>query len=324
MKPANASYCVFWAFAVCLTTAILVAATRADEPPTRPNIVLCMADDQGWGDVSYNGLKQVRTPNLDRMAAEGLRFDRFYAQQSCSPTRASVMTGRHANRMGVFWPGMPLRRQEVTIAQAVKAAGYVTGHFGKWHLNGVAGPGKPITASDPLGPGPFGFDEWFSVSNFFNLDWTFSHKGKNVKTSGDGSDVIVAESLKFIGEMAGRKKPFLAVIWFGSPHAPHIALPEDRKAAGGSAYFGQVVAIDRSMGTLRNGLRKLGIADNTLVWYCSDNGQWIDPAHPDDNGVSGGLRGRKGDMWEGGIRVPAIIEWPARIKRPPRPRCPRA
>ena len=80
-----------------------------------------MADDQGWGDVSYNGLKQVRTPNLDRMAAEGLRFDRFYAQQSCSPTRASVMTGRHPNRMGVFWPGMPLRRQEVTIAQAAKA-----------------------------------------------------------------------------------------------------------------------------------------------------------------------------------------------------------
>ncbi len=100
------------------------------------------------------------------------------------------------------------------------------------------------------------------------------------------------------------------------PHAPHIALPDDVKAAGGSTYFGQILGIDRSMGTLRSGLRKLGIADNTLVWYCSDNGGWIDRAKPGANGVSGGLRGRKGDMWEGGIRVPAIIEWPSRIKRP--------
>jgi arylsulfatase A-like enzyme len=281
-----------------------------------PNIVLCMADDQGWGDVSYNGLTQIQTPVLDSMAAAGMRFNRFYAEQSCSPTRAAVMTGRHPNRMGVFWPGMPLRRQEVTIAQAAKAAGYVTGHFGKWHLNGIAGPGKPISLSDPLGPGPFGFDEWFSVSNFFNVNWTFSRKGTNVKVPGDGSDAIVAESLKFIGDMAGQKKPFLAVIWFGAPHAPHIALPADVKAAGGSGYFGQILGIDRSMGTLRSGLRKLGIAENTLVWYCSDNGGWIDPARPNDNGVSGGLRGRKGDMYEGGIRVPAVIEWPAQIKRP--------
>jgi len=274
----------------------------------KPNIILCMTDDQGWGDVSYNGLKQIRTPVLDSMAAVGLRFNRFYAQQSCSPTRASVMTGRHPNRMGVFWPGMPLRRQEVTIAQAVKAAGYATGHFGKWHLNGVAGPGKPIAASDPLGPGPFGFDEWFSVSNYFDLDWTFSHKGEPVKVTGDGSEAI--------SQVAGQRKPFFACIWFGNPHAPHKPLAEDLKAAGGLPYFGEIVAIDRSMGTLRDGLRKLGIADNTLVWFCSDNGGWIDPARPDANGVSGGLRGRKGDMWEGGIRVPAVIEWPARIKHP--------
>ena len=294
--------------------AALVLASPAAAGP--PNVVLCMTDDQGWGDVSYNGLKPIRTPTLDTMAAAGLRFNRFYAQQSCSPTRAAVMTGRHPNRMGVFWPGMPLRKQEVTLAQAVKTAGYVTGHFGKWHLNGVAGPGKPIRLDDPLGPGPFGFDEWFSVSNFFNLNWTFSRKGENVKTTGDGSDVIVAEALKFIEHSAKQQKPFLAVVWFGSPHGPHVALPEDVRAAGGSAYFGQILAIDRAMGTLRGGLRELGIADNTLVWYCSDNGGWIDPKAPDANGVSGGLRGRKGDMWEGGIRVPAVIEWPARIRRP--------
>jgi len=131
-------------------------APRSAARPRGPNIVLCMTDDQGWGDVSYNGLKQIQTPNLDAMAASGVRFDRFYAAHpSCSPTRASVLTGRHPNRMGVFWPGMPLRRQDITIAQVVKAAGYVTGHFGKWHLNGVAGPGKPIATTDPLGPGPF-------------------------------------------------------------------------------------------------------------------------------------------------------------------------
>ena len=106
-------------------------ARRSDGGTPRPNIILCMTDDQGWGDVSYNGLKQIRTPALDAMATAGLRFNRFYAQQSCSPTRASVMTGRHPNRMEVFWPGMPLRRQEITIAQAAKRAGYVTGHFGK-------------------------------------------------------------------------------------------------------------------------------------------------------------------------------------------------
>jgi len=304
------------AAAIGLSGRVGTAAQAAGEAQ-RPNIILCMTDDQGWGDVSYNGLKQIQTPALDAMAAEGMRFNRFYATHpSCSPTRAGVLTGRHPNRMGCFWPGMPLRRQEMTIAQAVKRAGYVTGHFGKWHLNGVAGPGKPIATSDPLGPGKFGFDEWFSVSNYFELDWTFSHNGENVKVIGDGSDAIVAEALIFIRGLAQQKKPFFVAIWFGSPHAPHKPLPADLQAAGGSGYFGEILGVDRSMGTLRRGLRQLGIADNTLLWFCSDNGGWIDPKAPNANGTNGGLRGRKGDMWEGGIRVPGLIEWPARIKRP--------
>ena len=203
-----------------LTIPALIAAE-----PAPPNIVLCMADDQGWGDVSYNGLTKIKTPNLDAMAAAGLRFNRYYAQQSCSPTRASVMTGRQQNRSGVFWPGMALRKQETTLAHAMKTAGYATGHFGKWHLNGVAGAGKVIPDSDPLSPRNLGFDESFSVSNYFETDWTFGHNGVPEKTSGDGSEVIVAQALKFIGQAADKKQPVFAVVWFGSPHAPHQPLP---------------------------------------------------------------------------------------------------
>jgi arylsulfatase A-like enzyme len=273
-----------------------------------------MTDDQGWGDVSYNGLTKIKTPNIDAMSASGIRFNRYYAQQTCSPTRASIMTGRHPNRMGVFWPGMPLRKQEITIAQLLKQAGYATGHFGKWHLNGVSGPGKVIPDSDPLSPRNLGFDESFSVSNYFETDWTFGRNGVAEKATGDGSDVIVSEALKFIGAASEKKKPFFAVVWFGSPHVPHKPLPADLEAAGGSAYYGELVAVDRSIGTLRAALRKLGIADNTLLWFSSDNGGWLDPKKPDANGTNNDLRGRKGDMWEGGIRVPGLIEWPARIK----------
>jgi arylsulfatase A-like enzyme len=278
-----------------------------------------MTDDQGWGDVGYNGLTRIRTPNLDAMAAEGVRFDRFYsAHPSCSPTRASVMTGRHPYRMGCFWPGMTLRHEEMTIAQAVKRAGYATAHFGKWHLSGgKPGKGRPLPDSDPLHPGRFGFDHWFTVSNWFDTDWTFSRKGAPVKVPGDGSDAIVAEALRFIEPNAKQHKPFLAVVWYGSPHVPLAPTPEDLKAAGGSAYYGELIGVDRSLGTLRRGLRELGVADNTLVVFCSDNGAWMEEtAARDAYGSNAALRGHKGELWEGGIRVPGVLVWPARIKRP--------
>ena len=302
-----------------LCAAALITQAYAAELTHRPNIILCMTDDQGWGDVSYNGLKHIQTPNLDAMAAAGLRFDRFYsAHPSCSPTRASVMTGRHPFRDGTFWPGMPLRKQEMTLAQAVKRAGYATGHFGKWHLSGgQPGMGRALPASDPLHPGNFGFDEWFTVSNWFDTDWTFSRNGSPVKVSGDGSDAIVAEALTFIEKKVTTNTPFFTVIWFGSPHIPLAPTAADLAAAGGSPYYGEMVGVDRSMGTLRKTLRKLGIADNTMVWFNSDNGAWInEKAAPDSNGSNGILRGGKGQLWEGGIRVPGIIEWPAHIKTP--------
>ncbi len=283
------------------------AFARADEEAPRPNIILCMTDDQGWGDVSYNGLKEIQTRNLDEMAAGGLRMNRFYAAAPvCSPTRGSVLTGRHPCRYGTFQPGKPIRIEEQTIAQALKAAGYVTGHFGKWHLNGVSGPGKPLKDDDPLNPGKLGFDEWLSVSNYFERDWTFGRNGKGEeKLPGDGSEAIVAEALKFVDRAAAAKKPFLAVVWFGSPHDPHDPLPEDRQAGG--AYYGEILGVDRAMGSLRAGLRAKGVAENTLLWFNSDNGP--------KRGSTGGLRGKKGSLWEGGVRVPGLAEWPARIKK---------
>ena len=317
MAKLNVTSLILLALAACAMrpSSQAHAAEPAPSSTAKPNIILCMTDDQGWGDVSYNGLTKIQTPNLDAMAAAGLRFNRFYAQQSCSPTRASVMTGRHPNRMGVFWPGMPLRKQEVTIGQVAKQAGYATAHFGKWHLSGAApGAGRVMPDTDPLSPRNVGFDESFSVTNYFETNWTFGHNGIAEKTTGDGSDVIVNEALKFIGTAAEQKKPFLAVIWFGSPHAPHQPLPEDLKVAGGSAYYGEMIGVDRSMGRLRAGLRRFGIAENTMLWFSSDNGGWLDPKKPDAHGTNSDLRGRKGDMWEGGIRVPGLIEWPARIK----------
>lgn len=276
----------------------------------RPNIVLVMADDQGWGDMAYNGHEQLKTPNFDQAAAAGLRFDRFYAAAPvCSPTRASVMTGRHPNRMGVFKWGYPMRPQETTIAEALKTAGYATAHFGKWHLGSVR-------RTSPAHPGRNGFDEWLSAPNFYDNDPILSHMGKAVRVKGESSQVAAEAAIKWMRKQAQAKKPFLAVVWFGSPHGPHRAVEQDRALYEGQPrakqhFYGEITGMDRAFGSIREELDALKIRNNTVLWYCSDNGAL-------SVGSTGGHRGMKGKIYEGGLLVPAFIEWPARIAKPRR------
>ncbi|MCB1226032.1 MAG: sulfatase-like hydrolase/transferase [Verrucomicrobiales bacterium] len=293
-------------------TSLPCLLTAAD----RPNVIFVMADDMGWGQTGYYNHPCLKTPNLDAMAANGLRFDRFYAGGPvCSPTRASVLTGRTPDRAGVLSHGYALRLQEKTISKTLQAAGYSTGHFGKWHLDGFKGPGAPIFADDPRGPGAFGFEDWVSVTNFFDVNPLMSRKGEFVQLEGDSSDVAVGEALKFIEKHHADEAPFFAIIWYGSPHSPYRALDPDKAAFGdldeaSREHYGELAAMDRSLGTLRQKLRDWGIADNTLLVFNSDNGG-LPGIHPD---TVGGLNGHKGSVYEGGVRVPAVIEWPARIK----------
>ena len=283
---------------------------------TKPNIILIMTDDQGWGQTGYYKHPILKTPNLDSMAKNGLRFDRFYAGAPlCSPTRATVLTGRSNDRTGVFSHGYALRSQEKTIAQALRKVGYSTAHFGKWHLNGLKGPGVPIFENDSHGPKNFGFDYWLTVSNFFDLDPLMSRNGVFIDFKGSSSEIIVDDAINFIKEKVSQKIPFFTVIWDGSPHAPFLASEKDRSLfknldEQSQNHFGELVAFDRSLGKLRSQIKKLGIAENTIIWFCSDNGglRKVNEAN------IGGLKETKGSIWEGGIRVPGIIEWSGVIK----------
>ncbi len=285
-----------------------VIAAGSEKPADRPNIVLCMADDQGWGDVGYNGHPVLKTPNLDRMAREGLRMDRFYAAAPvCSHTRGSVLTGRHPNRFGCFSWGHTLRPDEVTVAEILKQAGYATGHFGKWHVG-------PVRKDSRLSPGAMGFERWLSTPNFYDLDPLMSDQGTVVRKHGDSSIIAAEAAAEFIREAVAEGRPFLTVVWFGSPHSPHRALEQDRNLYADQPeavrdFLGEITALDRAVGVLRQTLRDCNVRENTLFWYTSDNG-----AIPE--GSTGGLRGRKGTLWDGGLRVPCVIEWPRVIDRP--------
>ena len=303
---------------ICLLSLFVLFFFKLSAQETqRPNIILVMADDQGWGQTGYNNHPFLKTPNLDKMAENGLRFNRFYAGAPvCSPTRASVLTGRANDRTGVYSHGFALCKQEKTIAQALQKAGYNTAHFGKWHLNGMKGPGVPIFSNDERNPWQFGFDEWLSVSNFFDIDPIMSRNGEFVEMKGESSHIIVNEALRFIEKEKDNKKPLFVVIWFGSPHSPWRAGESDKKSfsklnENAQNHYAEIVSMDSSIGDLRKGLRSMKISENTLIWFNSDNGGLPNFA-PES---VGGLRGNKSQIYEGGLRVPCVIEWPAGINK---------
>ena len=293
-----------------------------------------MGDDHGWEETGYNKHPHVKTPVLDEMAATGFRFENFYAAHpNCSPTRASFMTGRHPNRMGTFAPGFSFRPEEITIAQILAKAGYRCAHFGKWHLG-------PVKAASPTSPGAMGFHEWLSHDNFFEMNPSLSRNGGPPEViKGEGSEVVIAEAIRFIDRAKDAGKPFFTVVWFGSPHEPYSGLPVDlalyddlpakyktkmvhltSNETGGPVTrpqgevlrerYAEITAMDRAIGMMRKHLAAQNLRDNTLLFYCGDNGT------PPEGSLDSPHRGVKGAVYEGGTMVPGLIEWPARIPQP--------
>lgn len=308
----NPSALAGWA-AICVICAITGSAASGAEPRAQarkpPNFVLLMSDDQGFGEVAHAGHSRLKTPALDQMARSGVRFERFYAAAPiCSPTRASVMTGRHPNRAGVLAHNYALRPEEIALPALLRQAGYRTAHFGKWHLG-------PVKAASPVNPGAFGFDHYLSADRAFNVDDVLSRDGAEpIVFAGEGSEVIAQEAIHFMLDAHAAKRPFFVVIWFGSPHRPYQGVSQDLLQYGGgfgelAKRYAEITAMDRAIGRIRHALRKMRIAKNTLVWFSSDNGP------PPDVEENAGLRGHKGSLYEGGIRVPGIVEWPSVIAK---------
>ena len=340
-------------FVIFLVTAHLSQHNHADasEKPS-PNIILIMCDDLGFGDLQcYEPKSIIKTPHINQMASEGIRFTRFYsAAPVCSPTRGSCLTGRHPYRYGIYSANTGhLPEEEITIPELLKPLDYRSGHFGKWHLGTLtktiedANRGGPKGANHFSTPSMHGFDESFvteskvptfdpmrspidaskngwdaltqdSPSKFYGTRF-WDHQLREVKSNleGDTSRVVMDRVIPFLEDAIESDAPFFATIWFHAPHLPVVASsrhvkPYQHHSSYHRNYYGCVTAMDEQVGRLRTFLKEAKIADNTILWFCSDNG-------PEGNstkapGSASNLRGRKRSLYEGGVRVPGILVWP--------------
>jgi arylsulfatase A-like enzyme len=286
----------------------------------RPNVVLIMTDDQGYGDLGAHGNTIVRTPNLDRLHDEGVRFETFYVCPVCSPTRAGLMTGRYNYRTGAidtYLGRSMMYPDEVTIAEALRAAGYRTGIFGKWHLGD----------NYPLRPIDQGFDEALvhlggglaqpsgpPGNGYFNPE--LHHNGRALRYQGYCTDIFTTAAIRFIAD--NRDRPFFVYLATNAPHSP-LQVPE----ADAAPYreqglperlanlYGMITNLDNNIGALLNTLGRLDLGARTLVIFLTDNGPQgvTKPRRYNAN-----LRAGKGTVYEGGIRVPCFVRWPGRLE----------
>lgn len=305
--------------AICLTCPTLLSAA------TRPNIVVLLTDDLGYGDLGCFGHPRIKTPNLDQLARDGLKLTCCYAGAPvCSPSRAALFTGRNPNRLGIRdWipqgSGIFLPRTEVTIAQRLKAAGYMTCLSGKWHLN------SKFDGMEPT-PGDFGFDHWFATQNnaapnHANPTNFVRNRRRVGALNGNSSSLIMDEGLKFLEGVGDGG--FALFVCFHAPHeivaAPdqftsiYADVPDETKRI----YYGSVSFVDHEVGRLLKTLADRKLRNNTLVLFTSDNGpetlhRYQTATH--SHGTAGPLRGMKLSMHEGGYRVPGILNWPGHTK----------
>jgi arylsulfatase A-like enzyme len=287
----------------------------------QPNVILIITDDQGYGDLGHTGNPWIKTPHIDQLASESIRFTDFHVGTTCAPTRAGIMTGRHNNRVGVWHTIMGrslLQKDEITIADAFKNNGYATAMFGKWHLGD----------NYPYRPHDRGFEEAFyhggggvyQIPDYWNNDYfddTYFRNGVPEKTEGYCTDVWFENALSFIEK--NRETPFFAYISTNAPHHPfyapqeYIDMYKDNPDVINPEFYGMITNIDDNVGALRERLEALGIADNTILIYMTDNGTAAGMAMDNNqvitSGYNAGMRGKKGSPYNGGHRVPFFIHW---------------
>jgi arylsulfatase A len=291
----------------------------------QPNLILFLADDLGYGDLGCFGHPIIQSPNLDAFAKQGVRLTQCYSGSAvCSPSRSALLTGRTPHRNGVYtWIAegseVHLRTSEVTLPSLLKKAGYSTCHSGKWHLNGLFNnPAQPQ-------PGDHGYDWWLATQN--NAGPThenpnnFARNGQPVgQMQGYSAPLVVSEAITWLKEKRDASKPFFLAVWTHEPHYPiksdpkFKALYPDLTDDIQREHHANVTQMDHAFGMLMKTLDEQKLAESTFIFFTSDNGPEGDGIKSPGRGSSGGLRGRKRDVHEGGIRVPGLARWPGKIQ----------